>query len=104
EVLDLDEVQHGIAAAESATVMRFLADHRIRLNICPTSNILLGRVTRLQDHPIRRLFDAGVKVTVNTDDAIVFGAGVSEEFLSLYQASVFTAPELDLIRQWGLHD
>jgi adenosine deaminase len=102
EVLELDEVQHGIAAADSPTVMRFLADNRIRLNICPTSNILLGRVARLQDHPIRRLFDAGVKVTVNTDDAIVFGAGVSEEFLRLYQGGVFTAAELDGIRRWGL--
>jgi adenosine deaminase len=104
EVLELDEVQHGIAASESTAVMRFLADHRIRLNICPTSNLLLGRVARLQDHPIRKLFDAGVKVTVNTDDAIVFGAGVSEEFLGLYKAGVFTASELDLIRQWGLED
>jgi adenosine deaminase len=104
EVLELDEVQHGIAAAQSAAVMRFLADHRIRLNICPTSNLLLGRVARLQDHPIRKLYDAGVRVTVNTDDAIVFGAGVSEEFLGLYQAGVFTARELDLIRQWGLED
>jgi adenosine deaminase len=104
EVLELDEVQHGIAAADSAAVMRFLADHRIRLNICPTSNLLLGRVARLQDHPIRKLFDAGVKVTVNTDDAIVFGAGVSEEFLGLFQAGVFTAAELDLTRQWGLQD
>jgi hypothetical protein len=46
EVLELDEVQHGIAAADSTAVMRFLADHQITLNICPTSNILLGRVAR----------------------------------------------------------
>ena len=104
EVLELDEVQHGISAAESAHVMRFLADHRIRLNICPTSNLLLGRVKRLEDHPIRKLFDAGVKVTVNTDDQIVFGVGVSEELLRLYQAGVFTAAELDQIRRWGLED
>jgi adenosine deaminase len=103
-VLELDEVQHGIAAAESPEVMRFLADHRIRLNVCPTSNILLGRVKRLEDHPIRKLFDAGVRVTVNTDDAIVFGVGVSEELLRLHQADVFSAAELDMIRQWGLQD
>jgi adenosine deaminase len=84
--------------------MRFLADRGIRLNICPTSNLLLGRVARLQDHPIRKLFDAGVRVTVNTDDAIVFGVGVSEEFLGLFQAGVLTAAELELIRQWSLRD
>jgi adenosine deaminase len=104
EMLELDEVQHGIAAAQSESVMRFLADQKIRLNICPTSNLLLGRVTRLKDHPIRKLFDAGVKVTVNTDDALVFGVGVSEEFLGLYQAGVFTAAELDVIRHWGLEE
>jgi adenosine deaminase len=43
-----------------------------------------------------------VKVTVNTDDEIVFDVGVSEEFLRLHQAGVFTAAELDLIRRWGL--
>jgi len=47
EELELDEVQHGIAAADSPSVMRFLADHRIRLNICPTSNLMLGRVDTL---------------------------------------------------------
>jgi len=67
--------------------MRFLADHQIRLNILSDLKIFfLGRVGAvLQDHPIRKLFDAGVIVTVNSDDAIVFGAGVSEELLSLYQ-------------------
>jgi adenosine deaminase len=104
ETLELDEVQHGIAAAQSPSVMRFLADHRIRLNICPTSSLLLGRVAHLREHPIRKLFDAGVKVTVNTDDALVFGVGVSEEFLALYQAGVFTAHELNLIRRWGLEE
>lgn len=44
EELELDEVQHGIAAADDESVIRFLADNKIRLNITPTSNILLGRV------------------------------------------------------------
>jgi cytosine/adenosine deaminase-related metal-dependent hydrolase len=43
--------------------MKFLADNRIRLNICPTSNALLGLVESLTEHPIRKLYDAGVKVT-----------------------------------------
>jgi adenosine deaminase len=104
EVLELDEVQHGIAAASSKSVMRFLADNRIRLNVCPTSNILLGRVKDLRSHPIRALYDAGVIVTVNTDDALVFGKTLSEEFLGLFRAGVFTAPELDEIRLNGLTD
>ena len=102
EALELDEVQHGIAAADSPAVMRFLADAAIPLNVCPTSNILLGRVARLEDHPIRALYDAGVRVTINSDDALVFGVGVSEEFLALHRAGVFTAAELDRIRRWSL--
>jgi adenosine deaminase len=104
EVLELDEVQHGIAAAQSKTVMRFLADNRIRLNICPTSNIMLGRVDSLALHPIRQLYDAGVKVTVNTDDILMFGQSVSDEFLNLYRAGLFSAAELDQIRLSGLSD
>jgi adenosine deaminase len=104
EQLELDEVQHGIAAADSGPVMRFLADNKIRLNICPTSNVMLGRVEALAVHPIRRLFDAGVIVTINTDDVLVFGQGVSEEFLNLFQAGLFEAEELDSIRLAGLTD
>ena len=104
EELELDEVQHGIAAAQSTSVMKFLADNHIRLNICPTSNVMLGRVESLARHPIRKLYDAGVKVTVNTDDVLVFGQSVSDEFLNLHQAGLFGAAELDELRQNGLSD
>ena len=104
EELALDEVQHGIAAASSPAVMRFLADNQIRLNVCPTSNVMLGRVDSLASHPIRALYHAGVPVTVNTDDVLVFGNGVSEEFLGLYNAGLFSAGELDGIRKTGLTD
>ena len=104
EELELDEVQHGIAAANSPTVMRFLADHCIRLNVCPTSNVMLGRVESIATHPIRALYDAGVIVTINTDDVLMFGSSVSDEYLKLYDGGVFSAAELDEIRLNGLSD
>jgi adenosine deaminase len=104
EELSLDEVQHGIAAAGSPAVMRFLADHKIRLNICPTSNVMLGRVNSIANHPIRTLYDAGVIVTVNTDDVLVFGSSVSEEYIRLHKAGVFSTAELNQIRLNGLTD
>ena len=104
EELELDEVQHGIAAADSPAVMRFLADRRIRLNICPTSNLMLSRVATLASHPIRKLFDAGVRVTVNTDDMAMFGQSVSQEFLNLYKAGCLNEKELDQVRENGLSD
>ena len=53
ELLELDEVQHGIAAAASPAAMRFLAQSGVQLNVCPTSNVKLGRVARMEEHPIR---------------------------------------------------
>ena len=102
EILELDEVQHGIAAAESTAVMHWLADNRIRLNVCPTSNVMLGAVTDLESHPIRALYDHGVDVTVNTDDLMIFGQSVSDEYLNLYRAGVFTPDELEKIRLGSL--
>ncbi len=104
ETLELDEVQHGIAAADSPWAMRFLADAGVRLNLCPTSNLKLGRVARIEDHPIRRLYDEGVRVTVNSDDPLMFGSDLSEEFLLLFRAGVMTAAELDTVRREGLRD
>lgn len=102
ELLGLDEVQHGIGAADSPEVMKWLASNNIRLNVCPESNIKLKRVRSYKTHPIRILFDHGVKVTVNSDDFLLFRAGVSEQFLKLYQNRVFSADELDVIRLNGM--
>ncbi len=98
EVLGLDEVQHGIGAAESVEVMRWLSENQIQLNVCPTSNVMLDAVPDLASHPIRVLYDNGVPVTINTDDLMVFGQSVSEEYRNLYRAGVFSAEELEGIR------
>ena len=102
ELLELDEVQHGIAAAYDEKVMRFLVDNHIRLNITPTSNVLLGRVSSLQKHPISLLYRSGVDVTINSDDVLIFDSDVSKEYLRLYEAGCLSAKELDDIRQNGL--
>ena len=84
--------------------MKFLADHNIRLNICPTSNIKLSLVESYASHPIRVLFDNGVPVTINTDDMLIFNQSVSEEYLNLFKAGLFTANELNMIRENGLKE
>ena len=99
EELELDQVQHGIAAADSKSVMSWLCANKIQLNICPTSNILLGRVENYSVHPIRKLYDNGIKVTINTDDMIIFDQSVSQEFFNLYNAGVFNSTELNEIRE-----
>lgn len=102
EELELDQIQHGIAAAESPQIMNWLAKHKIQLNVCPTSNILLGNTKGYETHQIRKLFDYGIPVTINTDDLLIFNATASQEYLNLYNAGLMTADELNIIRETGL--
>ncbi|MFZ4414273.1 MAG: hypothetical protein ACOYOV_14415 [Bacteroidales bacterium] len=102
ECLELDEVQHGIAAATSPEVMKWLRINNIRLNVCPSSNVVLGRVTTLETHPARILADHGVSITINSDDIMIFNQSVSDEYLNLFQAKLFSANELNIIRENGL--
>ena len=102
ELLELDEVQHGIAAAESIEVMEYLKQNKIRLNITPTSNVKLGRAKSIKEHPIKTLFQAGIDITVNSDDILIFDSDVSKEFMRLYKEGTLSAEELDSIRRNGL--
>ena len=104
ELLELEEVQHGIGAAESVEVMRWLAENRIRLNVCPTSNVMLDAASDMASHPIRLLYDNGVPVTINSDDPMIFDQSVTDEYRNLYQAGVFSPDELDGIRRASLED
>lgn len=105
-VLGLHEVHHGIHAAESEDVMRFLANHKIQLNVCPSSNVMLRYAVGYEEHPIKRLYENGVRVTINTDDLLVFDSSIENEYLKLYQAGALNAEQLNDIRQIGLdsHD
>lgn len=102
ETLGLDEVHHGIHAATSPHVMKFLADRKIILNVCPTSNIMLDYANSYEDHPIKLLVENGVPVTINTDDLLVFNSSIEQEYLRLYEANTLTAKQLDEIRCRGI--
>jgi len=102
EELELNQIQHGIAATESPQIMNWLSKHKIQLNVCPTSNILLGNTKSYESHQIRTLFDYGIPITINTDDLLIFNATASEEYLNLYNAGLMTAEELNAIREIGL--
>jgi adenosine deaminase len=102
EQLELNELHHGINAIEDESLLSFLSDNKIRCHVCPTSNIMLKRSKSYKEHPIRKLFDAGIKVTINTDDLCIFNASASQEYINLYNAKVFSKDELECIRQEGL--
>jgi aminodeoxyfutalosine deaminase len=78
--LGAERIGHGIAAARDPELMAYLAEHRITLEVCPTSNVRTRAVPSLAEHPLRTLVDAGVPVTVNSDDPPMFGTTIEEEY------------------------
>ena len=104
EILRLNAVQHGIAAADNSEVLRFLRDNKIVCHVCPSSNVAFSRCESLSTHPLRRMMDAGVPVTVNTDDIYFFEQNVSDEFLNLFKTGLYSAKELNEIRKRALYD
>lgn len=102
EVLGLSEIHHGINAVTSREVMKFLADNKIQLNVCPSSNVMLGYATVYKDHPIKMLYESGVKVTINTDDLLIFDSTIENEYLLLYRDGALNAVQLNEIRKNGL--
>ena len=103
ETLHLNEVQHGIAIASDKEIMKWVSDNNIRLNVCPSSNVVLGRSKDLASHQARILYDNGVRITLNSDDIMLFNQSVSEEYMNLYKAGLFSATELNEIREQGLN-
>ncbi|MBU3143834.1 hypothetical protein [Clostridium sp. CF012] len=102
EILGIDEIQHGIGVSSNEYVMDLIKERNIRLNICPSSNYILGAVKNMNSYPARKLFDKGLRITINTDDLLLFNSGVSEEYLYLYKLGLFNEDELNEIRKFSL--
>ena len=78
--LKADRIGHGLRATEDAELVRYLAEKQIPVEVCITSNLLTGCCADVAQHPIRKLFDAGVLVTLNTDDPDMFHTTLSHEY------------------------
>jgi adenosine deaminase/aminodeoxyfutalosine deaminase len=92
--LGAERIGHGIAAACDEKLMRHLRKHDIPLEICITSNLVTGVVPRLEDHPVRRLYDAGVPIVLNTDDPAMFHCTLTGEYELARSAFGFSDAEL----------
>lgn len=80
DALEAERIQHGVRAVEDPQLVTELAKRRIPLAVCPTSNLRLGVVPSLDEHPLRQLWDAGVLVSVNTDDPGLFNCDLVGEY------------------------
>lgn len=78
--LHAERIGHGTSSAQDPKLLAHLAEHRIALEVCPTSNIATRAVRTLEEHPIKDFVDAGVLVTVNSDDPPMFGTDLNNEY------------------------
>lgn len=92
-----ERIGHGIRAIEDPRLLEHLRDRNIPLEVCITSNLRTGAVASLADHPVRRLFDAGVPIILNTDDPALFECTLESEYDLAARSFGFAADELDAI-------
>jgi len=78
--LGAERIGHGTTAVQDDRLLEHLAVHRIPLEVCPTSNIATRAVASYQEHPIKSMVDAGVLVTINSDDPPMFGTTLNREY------------------------
>ncbi|MEU1805388.1 adenosine deaminase [Streptomyces sp. NPDC019937] len=78
--LRAERIGHGTSAVQDPKLLAHLAEHRIPLEVCPTSNIATRAVATLDEHPVKRMVEAGVLVTINSDDPPMFGTDLNTEY------------------------
>ncbi|MEU5032095.1 adenosine deaminase [Streptomyces milbemycinicus] len=78
--LRAERIGHGTSATRDPKLLAHLAEHRIPLEVCPTSNIATRAVATLDEHPLREMVEAGVLVTINSDDPPMFGTDLNTEY------------------------
>jgi len=93
--LGAERIGHGIAAVRDPALMRHLRDHSI------PSNLVTGVIPRIEDHPVRRLFDAGVPIVLNTDDPAMFRCSLTGEYRLAAERFGFSEAELRQVAENG---
>jgi adenosine deaminase len=99
EFLGAERIGHGIHIIGDATVMELVREKNVALEVCPTSNWLCNSVPSTREHPIRRLMEAGVQVTINSDDPSLFGIDLCHEYELLQREHGFTREEFELCNE-----
>lgn len=86
ELLGAERIGHGLAAARSPEVCALLRERQIPLEACPTSNLAMGLIPRWEDYPLPAFLEAGVILTLNSDDPALFDTSIEGEFLQAAQS------------------
>jgi adenine deaminase len=94
DILKVCRIDHGVRCMEDPELVRRLVDEEIPLTVCPLSNVKLRVFDTMRDHPLKRMLDAGLKVTINSDDPAYFGGYVEENYVAAAEALGLTKDEL----------
>jgi adenine deaminase len=86
DLLKVERIDHGVQSSKDPALMQRLKDDRIALTVCPLSNLKLCVFPKLADHNLKQLLEAGLCVTVNSDDPAYFGGYLNDNFVQLAQA------------------
>lgn len=92
--LKAERIGHGLTAAQDPELIEELAERQVPIEICVTSNLRTGCCAELAQHPVRRYFDAGLMLTLNSDDPAMFGTSLVEEYALVQEAFGFTDEHL----------
>lgn len=86
DVLEVCRIDHGVRCLEDPQLVARMRESQIPLTVCPLSNLRLKVVDDMRDHPLPALLDAGLKLTINSDDPAYFGGGVLDNYVACYHA------------------
>jgi adenosine deaminase len=93
--LGVERIDHGFSLVDDPALLARVAEERIGVTACPTSNHRIGLIEHLGDHPLLQLRDAGVLVTVNSDNAAMFDIDLADEFTNVRDAFGCSLAELE---------
>ncbi len=102
-VLKVERIGHGVRAIEDPDLVAYLVEHRIPLEICPTSNLCTGVFSSYEAHPLKALFDAGVPIAISTDDPTFFGTALVDEYMHVRDMGVSDSDILEILKNSFRH-
>jgi adenosine deaminase len=97
DLLGAERIDHGVRAMEDAALVERLRDTRVPLTVCPLSNVRLKGVKTMQEHPLPSMLDAGLLVSVNSDDPAYFGGYVDDNYRAVQESLGLDVSELRLL-------
>ncbi|WP_111412027.1 adenosine deaminase [Billgrantia lactosivorans] len=86
DLLDVCRIDHGVRCLEDPSLVARLRDQGVVLTVCPLSNVRLKVVEHIEEHPLPQLLDAGLRLTLNSDDPAYFGGGMLDNFVACHEA------------------